>query len=48
MNGAGMRDTDGAEGYVYIHSGIHGGADLTASVRDWNDPVAKITVRRVR
>ena len=48
MNGAGMRDTDGAEGYVYIHSGIHGSADLMASVRDWNNPVAKITVRRVR
>jgi hypothetical protein len=42
---AGVRDTDGAEGYVYVHSGIQGTGDLDASQLDWNNPVAKITVR---
>ncbi len=42
------RATDGAEGYVYIHSGIHGVGDLLPSERNWHNPVAKITVRLVR
>ena len=42
---AGVRDTEGAEGYVYVHNGIHGIGDLEASRFDWNNPVAKITVR---
>lgn len=42
------RATEGAEGYVYIHSGIHGVGDLMPSVWDWHNPVAKITVRRTR
>ena len=36
------------EGYVHVHRGIHGIADLNAAVYDWRNPVAKITVRRVR
>ncbi len=39
-------DTD--EGYVHIHRGMHGIADLEASTYDWRNPVAKITVVRVR
>ncbi len=35
---------DGAEGFVHIHRGIHGVMDLTASVYDWRNPVAEITV----
>lgn len=45
---AGVEVTDGAEGYVYTHSGIHGIGDLAATTYDWNNPVAKITVRQVR
>ena len=42
-----------AEGYVHIHSGIHGDIgslpyNVTANVFDWRNPVAKITITRVR
>ncbi len=36
------------EGYVHIHRGIHGVGDLNPSVYDWRNPVAKITITRVR
>ena len=35
------------EGYVYIHPGIHGGGDLSVASYNWNNPVAKITIRRI-
>lgn len=38
----------GDEGYVHIHRGMHGIGDLDASVYDWRNPVAKITITRVR
>ncbi len=41
------RVTDGAEGFVHIHNGIHGVADLVSARDDWRNPVAKITVTRV-
>lgn len=44
----GVRDTEGAEGYVYIHSGIHGIGDLEPAEFDWRNPVATIMVRRVK
>jgi hypothetical protein len=49
-NGVNDRDTDGAEGYVYIHGGIHGVSGpppngLSADMSDWRNPVAKITIR---
>ena len=38
----------GGEGYVHVHAGIHGGiGDLDESARDWRNPVASVTVRRV-
>ena len=43
----------GAEGYVHIHAGVHGinpeGEDssLNPAEHDWNNPVAKITIRRI-
>ena len=43
----GVRDTDGAEGFVHVHSGIHGIADLVPAAHDWRNPVARITVERV-
>ena len=42
------RDTAGAEGYVYIHSGIHGIGDLDAAVTDWLNPVATVMVQKVK
>ena len=44
----GVRDTAGAEGYVYVHSGIHGIGDLEPADFDWRNPVATIMVRRVK
>ena len=35
------------EGYVHIHAGIHGIGDLDPALRDWRNPVARITIRRV-
>ncbi|HEY3180403.1 MAG TPA: spondin domain-containing protein [Casimicrobiaceae bacterium] len=37
----------GGEGYVHIHAGIHGVGDLDPALRDWRNPVARITIRRV-
>ncbi len=45
--GEGYSNTEG-EGFVHIHSGIHGQGDLSASDYDWNNPVAKVTITRMR
>ena len=42
-----VRDTTGAEGFVHVHAGIHGGADLVPAQHDWRNPVAQVTIRRV-
>lgn len=37
------------EGYVHIHRGIHGVGDLGGpAIYDWRNPVAKITITRIR
>ncbi len=36
------------EGYVHVHAGIQGIGDLPASIWDWHNPVAKVTIRKVR
>ena len=50
-NGIGPSPDDDGEGYVHIHAGIDGGIGdlqpLTES-RDWRNPVAKITIQRVK
>lgn len=46
--GTGGQPVGGEEGYVHIHAGIHGIGDFNASERDWRNPVAYITIRRVR
>ena len=43
-----VRDENDAEGYVYIHNGIHGTGDLDPAYFDWKNPVAKITIRLVK
>jgi hypothetical protein len=45
--GAGGQPAGGEEGYVHIHAGIHGIGDFEPSVRDWRNPVALITIRRM-
>ena len=42
----GSPDRDG-EGFVHIHSGIHGIGDLKPQIFDWRNPVAKIGIKRV-
>ena len=46
--GGGGAPSGGEEGYVHIHRGIHGIGDLNAANRDWRNPVAKITIRRIK
>jgi hypothetical protein len=46
--GGGMRDPDGAEGYVYISSGIHDIGDLASAEFDWRNPVATIMFQKVK
>jgi hypothetical protein len=36
------------DGFVHIHNGVHGGADLDPAVHDWRNPVARIDIRRAR
>lgn len=45
--GGGAR-VGGGEGAVTIHNGIRGVGDLRANDRDWRNPVARITIRRVQ
>lgn len=47
-NNPGQRMTTGAEGFVHVHAGIHGIADLIPARDDWRNPVALVEVRRVR
>jgi hypothetical protein len=45
--GEGFNMEDG-EGYVYIHSGIQGGADLSPNAYDWKNPVATVKIVRMK
>jgi hypothetical protein len=38
--------SDNGEGYVYISNGIRGVGDVDADLRDFNNPVAMITIMR--
>ena len=46
--GASPGVNDGDEGFVHIHRGMHDAGDLSSAVYDWRNPVARITVSRVR
>lgn len=35
------------EGYIHVHAGVHGGADLDPAVHDWRNPVIEITIERM-
>lgn len=43
---AGVRATEGAEGRILIHSGIHGVGDLAPSEWNWHNPVLRVTAVR--
>ena len=43
-----LRDAAQAEGFVHVHSGVHGNVELPAEQYDWRNPVAKVVVTRVR
>lgn len=47
-NAANARDTAGAEGFIHIHNGVHGGADLVPAEQDWRNPVMQIDVVAIR
>lgn len=38
----------GGEGYVQVHSGIHGIGDLAPSGYDWRNPVVRVVITRSR
>jgi hypothetical protein len=44
---AGVRDTDGAEGFITVHNGIYGIGDLDPTVWNWHNPVARVTIVRL-
>ncbi|MGB5339867.1 MAG: spondin domain-containing protein [Gammaproteobacteria bacterium] len=46
--GAGGSPGASGEGTVHVQAGIHGIGDLVPADRDWRNPVAQITIRRVR
>ena len=45
--GAGGSPGVGREGFVHVLAGIHGIGELDPAERDWQNPVAKITVVRI-
>ena len=42
--GAALSPDDDGEGFVHVHSGIHGIADLAPENHDWRNPAAKIRI----
>lgn len=46
-HGEGYNSNTG-EGFVHIHPGISGSGDLATSVYNWNNPTAKISIKRVK
>jgi hypothetical protein len=39
-----VRDTDGAEGFIHTHPGLHGGGDLSPADWNWQNPVVDIRI----
>jgi len=48
LGGEGYSPNDDGEGFIHIHNGVHGIGDLTPAIFDWRNPVAKITIERVK
>jgi hypothetical protein len=47
QGGEGYSPNLDGEGYVHIHAGIHGIADLAEEVYDWRNPAARIVIQAV-
>ena len=45
--GEGASPDSGGEGFVHIHAGIHGVADLQPALYDWRNPMASVTITRI-
>ncbi len=45
--GGGLAVAGGEEGFVHVHSGIHGVGNLDPAQRDWRNPAARIVIRRL-
>jgi len=45
--GAALSPEDSGEGFVHIHSGIHGTGGLNAAIYDWRNPVAQVVIERM-
>jgi hypothetical protein len=43
-----VRDTEGAEGFVSVHNGIHGIGDLAPATYDWRNPAIVVSVRKLQ
>jgi hypothetical protein len=39
--------SDNGEGYIYVSNGVRGVGDIDADARDFNNPVARITITRL-
>lgn len=48
LGGEGYSPGDDGEGFVHIHNGVHGIGDLVPATMGWLNPVAKITIERVK
>lgn len=46
-HGTPFSPADPGEGYVHVHSGIHGIGDLVPAKRDWRNPVAIVRITRL-
>jgi hypothetical protein len=47
LGGEGYSPNDAGEGFVHIHNGVHGVADLVPAQFDWRNPVAEIVIERM-
>lgn len=47
LGGEGYSPNDNGEGFVHIHSGIHGVGDAIPAELDWRNPVAEIVIERM-
>jgi len=47
LGGEGYSSNDSGEGFVHIHSGVHGVGDLVPATMDWRNPVAKIVIENI-
>ena len=47
LGGEGYSPNDSGEGFIHIHSGVHGIGDLVPATMDWRNPVVRIVIERV-